>query len=201
MPVADFVKAYKAEVEAAIRRAENAEAEWRNVALEEYRARDVAERRATGDAQGAKDIAKMGNSEYAATLSPMEQAQVNQLIPLPEGGQFVRDIERGNEIGLQKLDPGQLPSIVNDGKVGAEWAAKTKVPPGTWTKTEFSGGRGSMRTTGYVSADADAAGIAAKLAEGEGLQTNINKVALSGSEMDSLARKIQELGAEAKTKK
>ncbi|MCK9621371.1 MAG: DUF4157 domain-containing protein [Methylobacter sp.] len=198
-PFEDFVKANQAKIDEAVKLAES-DSDWRKVAMEDYHARVVQELRAKGSVQEADRISKLGTSEFGATLTPMEQAHVDSLLPLPEAGQFTKDLERTGEMGGAMLNPHELPKVMSDGKVSSQWPSGKKgdVPAGTWKPTQFAGNRGSVKMQGYVTNDADAAKIAANARDTEGLAADVTKVDLSTDEIGKLAKEILKRGRPAK---
>ncbi|GAA1284820.1 hypothetical protein Psi02_33010 [Planotetraspora silvatica] len=187
----DFIQLYDPEIKAALRRVES-EDDWKREALEEVKKRAAAEVRAAGNAREAARIQGMGLKEFSAKF-PEKAALADDLVPLPEAGQFALDLERAEQIGGQILDAGNLPQIAEDGKLGKGWAG-AQVPSGTWKPTEFVGNRGSVRMQGFVPADANAGQIAANMQSTQGLQGDVAKSGLSTTEFHDIADEIVKRG-------
>jgi hypothetical protein len=195
----EFRAAYGDKVKKAITAGIEDDSDWKMVALEEVQRAHVRQLDSAGKTVEAAAVRKLGTSKYAAQFP--EQAEIaEELIPLPEPGQLTRSIERKSEMGAQMFDPSQLPSIVEDGKLGAEWKG-SRVPQGTWKPVKMAGGRGTTRMQGFVTSDVDAKALGRQLRSmktGEGIQGQVTSVKLSTQEMDGLAEEIIKRGEKPK---
>jgi hypothetical protein len=187
MSFADFIRAHRKEVEEALREAES-DSDWAMHALEEVQTSWKKELLAAGKNDEAKEIAQLGTSAFKAKY-PQKAAEAEELIPLPEAGQFTRDLERTEQIGGKIIDTGELPTIVEDRKLAKAWKGKG-VPAGVGKPTRFAGQRGSVRMQGFTTSDVDASKLAEDIQTVEKLQTNVTKVGLSSNEMETLANDI-----------
>ncbi|HVK35207.1 MAG TPA: hypothetical protein VM428_06070 [Microlunatus sp.] len=192
MDFAGFVRTHRADVDAALRRAEDA-GDWPKRAIEDVRERMAADLRAQGKPADAAAMERLSNTAWAAKY-PDRMAEAQQLIPLPEAGQFTRDLERTGQLGGKIVDGGALPRIVEDGKLAEVWQGKD-VPAGVGRPTKFVGNRGSVRAQGFAPADVDASTLARDIRTGEGVDARVSSVGLSADQLSTLARDI---GAQAK---
>ena len=153
----------------------------------------AADLRAQGKPADAAAMERLSNTAWAAKY-PDRMAEAQQLIPLPEAGQFTRDLERTGQLGGKIVDGGALPRIVEDGKLAEVWQGKD-VPAGVGRPTKFVGNRGSVRAQGFAPADVDASTLARDIRTGEGVDARVSSVGLSADQLSTLARDI---GAQAK---
>ena len=123
MNFADFMKAHRVEYEQALKLAES-DGDWPREALEDVRARFETELRASRQVDEANRVANMSSSQFKAAY-PDKAAEAEALLPLPEAGQFTRDLERTDQIGGSILQTGELPKIVEDGKISDAWKQGT----------------------------------------------------------------------------
>ncbi|MEA2844535.1 MAG: hypothetical protein QOJ69_2206, partial [Actinomycetota bacterium] len=171
------------------------EADWERQAIETVQAEHADELRAMGQTkgpEGADAVGRMTNSQYKAKY-PDRTEKAKELLPLPEAGQFTRDLERRGQIGVEKLDPTHLPPMGIDGPNGGpvlnpKWKS---VPKGEWGKMEVAGGRGKARMHGRVSSDVDEKALTSAMGD-EGLQGTVEKGPLSGEDLDKLATELVE---------
>lgn len=191
MSLQEFADAHPNLVDLARQKKLKADADWEKVALETVQAEHAEALRAGGDARGAKAIEGMSTGQYKAA-HPDRAERANELLPLPEAGQFTRDLERGGELGVERLDPTKLPPMVIEGPKGGpvlnpQW--KSSVPKGEWSKMDVTGGRSSARMHGFVPSDVDADALTGSLGA-EGLQGQVEKGALPSRDLDKLASDI-----------
>ena len=184
----EFERIYKVEVDAARRR--KGGDEWRNLVTDDVKDEVIEELRAAGK-HGEADKAEMMKRAKFETTYASRVKKTQEAAPLPEGGQFALDIERGNEFGGQILNSGELPQIAEKGTVTGPW--KDGVPPGTWKPTKFAGSAGATRMQGFVPFDADAAGIAKELTT-QNMQGQVTKTQMTTEGFGKLATDILEKG-------
>jgi hypothetical protein len=94
---ASFMKAHKAEVDRALRAAES-DSDWAMHAIEDVQEAMVKELRAQGKAAEATTVENLSTSQFAFQYRD-KAAEAMELIPLPEAGQFTRDLERSGQLG------------------------------------------------------------------------------------------------------
>ena len=95
--------------------------------------------RAQGKPAEAVAMERLSDTAWAAKY-PDKAKEAQELIPLPEAGQFTRDLERTDQLGGKIVDGGALPKIVEDGKLAEAWQGKD-VPAGVGRPTKFVGRR------------------------------------------------------------
>jgi hypothetical protein len=97
-----FMKTHEAAFEEARIRVESF-GDWPRVALEDTQVRWIDQLKAEGKPDLAESIKKMGTSEFAAKF-PHKLEESKKLLPLPEGGQLSKDIERFGSFGGKIVD-------------------------------------------------------------------------------------------------
>jgi hypothetical protein len=191
MSVQQFADAHPNLVKDAMEKRLKADGDWEKQAIETIQEQMADELRAAGKAKDAAKVEALSTSQFKAAHPEREQ-QWKDLMPLPEAGQFTRDLERKGQIGLQRLDPEKLPPMVIQGPKGGpvlnpQW--KGKVPQGEWSKLDAVGNRGSVRSQGFVPSDADPEALTKSLGQ-EGLAGQVDAAEISGRDLDKLAGDI-----------
>jgi hypothetical protein len=187
-----FMKTHKAAFDEARVRVESF-GDWPRVALEDTQMRWIDQLKGEGKPDLAESIRKMGTSEFAARF-PQKLEESRKLLPLPEGGQLSKDIERFGSFG-GKVVENSPPKIVKDGKLSPAWSGKD-VPADASSPTKFAGSRGTVRGRAFAPSDVDAAQLGSQITENEGIQTGVSSVGQSAAQLEALAI---EIGAQGKT--
>jgi hypothetical protein len=194
---ATFVRTNRAEVDRALKEAAD-DSDWAKHAIEDVQEVMARDLRAAERTQEAADLEKLGTSAFAAKY-PEKAKEAAELIPLPEAGQFTRDLERTEQVGGKIVDTGELPQIVDAGKVSEAWKMG-KVPAGVGRPTQFAGGRGSVRARGFATSDVDTAKLVGDIRSAEGVPADVTGLGLSSTDMEKLATDIGVQAKAAKTK-
>jgi hypothetical protein len=184
----DFEASFKVEVNAA--RSRKGGDEWSKLMTDEVKDQVVDELTAAGKLEDAARVSELKRADFEKAYRA-RVAAAQQAAPLPEGGQFALDVERGNEFGGQILNGGELPLIAEKGTVTGPW--KNGVPPGSWKPTKFAASAGSTRMQAFVPADADVAGIGSELAS-QNMLGQVNQTKMTTEGLGKTAQTILDQG-------
>lgn len=197
MAPSKFRQTHKAAVEEALQKVESF-GDWPRVALEDTQVRWVKQLEAEGKTALANDVRKMGTSEFGARF-PHKLEESKKLLPLPEGGQLSKDLERFGQFG-GKIVENSPPRIVKDGKLNPAWEGKG-VPADASSPTKFAGNRGTVQGRAFAPSDVDAAKLASDITDNEGIKTGVSSVGLNAVQLDALAIEIGQRGKQAQIPK